>query len=304
MGHFFLIHQPAQQLGIVERGVNQLHARHRGGKREPPGGGVEHRHDRKRDRLRRQVETGRRDLGHRLQHTGSVLVEHTLGISGRAAGVAQHARLALRSLDPGIIPVMRGEEIAEFPVVEADIMFDAGPLRLEPLDDRRECAVVEKHAIVGMVGDVDQLLVEQARIDRVDDAAHPDRAIPGDQMVMMVHAERRDPVPALQAHRLERLGELAGLAGDPGPVGAGDAPVGPGADHFAASMFTLGMFEHARDPKLEILHPANHAAPPHSSRRRLESPRRPVERESEGCGRRRSPRRISRPARAAALRAA
>src|SRR5438874_1252212 len=55
--------------------------------------------------------------------------------------------------------------------VEADIMLDRRPLRLQPLDRRREGAVVEQHPVAGMVGDVDELLVEQARVDRVDDSA-------------------------------------------------------------------------------------------------------------------------------------
>src|SRR3546814_18936284 len=58
-------------------------------------------------------------------------------------------------------------------------MFNRGPARPQAIDDRLERPIVEQYAILGMVGYINQLVVEQPRIDRVDDPAHADRPIPG-----------------------------------------------------------------------------------------------------------------------------
>ena len=196
-----------------------------------------------------------------------MLVENALGIAGRPRGIAEHAGLALRALDPGIIAVLGVEQGLERAVVEADVMVDGGPLVLEAVDDRLEQFVVEEDLILGMVGDVDELLVEQARIDRVDDAAHADRAVPGDQVIMVVHGQGADPVAALQAHLLKRLRELPRIACDAGPAGALDPAVGPAGDDFASAVLALGMVDEPRHAQLEILHPAQHSNSPAPSMR-------------------------------------
>jgi hypothetical protein len=129
-----------------------------------------------------------------VEQGGAVLVEHALGIAGRAARVAEHHRLALVALDPGIILVLGGDQGVELAIVEADIMLDRRPARLQPLDHRREGLVVEQHPVLGMVADIDELLVEQARVDGVEDPAGADRAVPGDEVAAVVHRERPDPV--------------------------------------------------------------------------------------------------------------
>src|SRR3546814_16976987 len=70
-------------------------------------------------------------------------------------------------------------EAAVAAVIHDDIMFNRGPARPQAIDDRLERPIVEQYAILGMVGYINQLVVEQPRIDRVDDPAHADRPIPG-----------------------------------------------------------------------------------------------------------------------------
>ena len=74
-----------------------------------PAVGVEHRHDRQHDRARRQVENVGRDDRHGVKHGRAMLVEHALGIAGRAAGVAEAAGIALVALVPAIIAVLGGQ---------------------------------------------------------------------------------------------------------------------------------------------------------------------------------------------------
>ena len=101
MGDLLVAEQVAHLLRAVIGRQHQLAAGHRRRPRQAPGVGVEHRHDRQRHRARRQVEAVGRDLGQGVEHGRAMLVEHALGIAGRAAGVAQAARVALVALDPG-----------------------------------------------------------------------------------------------------------------------------------------------------------------------------------------------------------
>ena len=86
-----------------------------------------------------------------------------------------------------------------------------------------------------MVGDVDELLVEQPRVDRVDHPAHPDRAVPGDEMVAWFIAERGDAVAGLACPiRSSACASLRASRRDAGPVGARLAAVGPAGDESRA----------------------------------------------------------------------
>ena len=105
-----------------------------------------------------------------------------------------------------------------------------------------------------MVGDVNELVVEQARVDGVEHPAHPDRAIPGGEVRGMVHRQRRDPVAGLDANRFQRLCHAPGVLCHLGPVGAGDRSVAPRGDDLAATMLTLGMVDQPHHPERPILH--------------------------------------------------
>ena len=60
-----------------------------------------------------------------------------------------------------------------------------------------------------MIDDVVELVVEQPRIERVEDAAHADHAEPGDEMAVVVHRQRRHAVAWLYAKPLQRLAPAA-----------------------------------------------------------------------------------------------
>src|SRR3546814_15112005 len=83
-----------------------------------------------------------------------MLIENALWIAGRAAGVAEHRRLALVAFDPGIIVAFGGDQILELAIIETDIMLDRLPSRFQPPDERCQGGVVEEDYILGWVGDV------------------------------------------------------------------------------------------------------------------------------------------------------
>ena len=183
-----------------------------------------------------------------------MLVEHTLGIAGGARGIAEPARLALVAVDPGEILVAAVDPLAELAVVHADIMFDRLPRGLHLLDQRRERLVVKQDPVLGVIGDIGELVGEQPRIDGVKDAAHPDRAIPAGQVMGVVHRQRRDTVALGDAQTVKRLGHAPRVFGDAAPIGAGDGLVGPGTDDLSVAMLALRMIDQPHHAQWPVLH--------------------------------------------------
>ncbi|KIU01174.1 hypothetical protein QU38_02520, partial [Staphylococcus aureus] len=146
MRHLLAVHQLAQDQRIIDCREDELDPRRSAGPGQTPADRMEHRHDRHRHRTRREIEHVGLHLGDRMDHAGTMRIDHALGIARGAAGVADHARLALAAGHPAVIAVLSGEQRLE-PVrpvaVEAVIMLDRLPVRLQSLDQRREGTVVE-----------------------------------------------------------------------------------------------------------------------------------------------------------------
>ena len=86
---------------------------------------MKHRYNRQQRGLRAEVEHRRRNFRHRVEHRRTVLIEHALGITRRAAGVAQHAWVTLVTGRPFIIAVLRRHQrLVTAVMVENDIMLD------------------------------------------------------------------------------------------------------------------------------------------------------------------------------------
>src|SRR3546814_7127050 len=84
-----IVHQVAQYLCVVGRRKHQLRADRRRGKGNAPTVRVEHRHDRQHHAAVRHVEHVWLDLGDRVDDVRAMLVEHTLRIARRPAGIAK-----------------------------------------------------------------------------------------------------------------------------------------------------------------------------------------------------------------------
>ena len=137
-------------------------------------------------------------------------------------------------------------------------MLDRLEPRLQPLDYRGKGGVVEEHSIFGVIGDVDELIVEQAGIDGMDDPAHADRAIPADEMAAVVHRQRCDAVPLPDPEPLQRARKLARIAGDTRPVRPRFVAGRPARDDLALAMLALRMIQKPHYAKWPILHSADH----------------------------------------------
>jgi len=79
-----------------------------------------------------------------------MLVEHALGVPVVPLVYTQAARVPLVAFMPAIIAILGVEQVVEL-AVEADVMLDRRPTRLHPLNQRRECRIVEQHPVLGVM---------------------------------------------------------------------------------------------------------------------------------------------------------
>ena len=108
-----------------------------------------------------------------------------------------------------------------------------------------------------MVGDVGELVVEQPRVDGVEHPAHPDRAVPGGQMVDMVHRQRGDAVAGLHARAPRAPAPCAARRGRRSGQLVRVIVPSPQAETISrVAMLALGMVDQAHDAQRPILHRA------------------------------------------------
>ena len=170
-------HQPLR--AQVGTGIGELGALGGGHERVPPGGGVEHRHDRHHVVPGGDVHGG--EVGDDVHVGGPLRVGHPLGIPGGAGGVAEHQRRALRELRPGAVrfgvrdQILVGDGVGQTAAGGVGSHDDVGFHRLQPGCDRRqqpgEVGIDEDHLVFPVVDDVDQLVGEQPDVERVADPA-------------------------------------------------------------------------------------------------------------------------------------
>ena len=193
---------------------------------EPPGVGVEHRHDGQHPVLLDRPEAPRREHAVRVQERRPVAVHDALGVAGRAARVAHGRRLVLvrdvevDGLGAGdqllvVVDLLAGGWVGDLAgaVVHDHEMAN----RLEGVEQRPhqlgQRAVDEDHLVLRVVGHVRQLVREQTDVEGVE---HPVGArcreveleVPG-----CVPAERGDPAVGADPELVEHAAKTAGAVG-------------------------------------------------------------------------------------------
>ena len=250
MGDAFVNHQLVENGRFIGHAENKLHARAGPSKGQAPACSMKHRHDGQQHRRCRQFKHARRNFGHRVEHGRTVLVKDALRIASRAAGVAEHTRIALVTVMPFVIAVLFADKgRITFRIVEYDVSLHGCQMRLKPVNNRLEHSIIEQHLIFGMIHDVDQVFIEEPRVDGVDHAAKADRAIPGGQMPVMVHGQRRHPVSRFQPHRRKTLRQPPGIVRNTRPAGALQRAIGPARNDLASAAFARGVVDQVRDPQ-------------------------------------------------------
>ena len=73
-----------------------------------------------------------------------------------------------------------------------------------------QAVVKDDNSVLGVVGDVDDLLGEEPDVQGVQDGAHGRHGQIGHEMLGVVPHERRDPLVAVDTQAAQGVGELSG----------------------------------------------------------------------------------------------
>ena len=151
-------------------------------------------------------------------------VERALGLAGGAGGVAEGSSSPLVEFGPLEILVLgRNQRLVTGEAREAGRGLGAlfghqydpalrRELRRQPLDQRDKARIDEKQPVRGMIDDVDDLFIEEPRVDRVADCADAGDRVIKLEMAKGVPGERPDAVAGLDSQPQQRAGEPFGSA--------------------------------------------------------------------------------------------
>ena len=136
--------------------------------------------------------------------------------------------------------------------------FDARHLRSQLLGEGHEGRIDEDQPVLGVADDVDELVGEEARIERVTDRAHAGHAEVEFDVAMAVPRQGSDPIADTDAEPAERLGEtlraLVGLA----VAVAMDRTLARARDDLGVGVVVAGVLDQVRDQEREIHHQSAH----------------------------------------------
>ena len=239
--------------------VHELRAEHRGEVRISPRVRVEHRHDGQ-DRVRLRDAEPHRVAGgdaEHVQHRRPVRVQHPLREPGRAARVTHGGRLVLVELRiaPGV-GVRSADELL-VRVLDDEHVLDRRSIH-ELIQQRHE-ALVDDHDLVARVRrDVGEIVRMQTQIQRVQHepaAGNPEVCL---VVLVVVPAQRRHAIAALEPELLQPDGECARPAAVLAVGGAVKALVRKPGDDLVAAVVLLGPPQQGGKRQLVVHHQTVH----------------------------------------------
>ena len=147
-------------------------------------------------------------------------IQHALGVAGRARGVAKEGAEIFLDHRPGKLRALLVEQAlithrTDRPRIEPRLIrqHHIGPdgleVRRDPLDHSEEIPVEQQHRTFSVIDRVDDLIIEQPRVRRVQHSANPRHGIEQLEMPVRVPGKARDPVAMLDAQPLQRVGRLS-----------------------------------------------------------------------------------------------
>ena len=257
-----VLHVLEQRFGVeVRAGVDELRALHRREVRVAPRVRVEHRHDRHHGVVDAEAQAERvvRPDAQRVQDRGAVRVDDAAWPAGRPARVTHRGGLVL--VEPGIRPLVgigRCEQLLVRVLDDEDVL-DRRSLA-ELVEQRQERAVDDHRAVAGVARDVVEVARVEAEVERVQDEASARDAEVRLVVLVVVPAEGRDAVAALEAGLLQRDCELPRAAERVAVVRAVEALVGEARDDLAVAEERLRPAHQVRQRQREVHHQAVHPA--------------------------------------------
>jgi hypothetical protein len=198
----------------------------------------------------------------RVEDRRAVRVDDALAPAGRAAGEAHRRRLALVELRVFPLVGARGVEQLLVGVLDDEDVLDLG-VALQLLQQRQEAAVDDHRAVAAVVGDVGEVARMQPEVEGVQHEPAAGDPEVGLEVLVVVPAERRDPVAALEPELLQGDGELLRPSRHV-PIGvAVEALVGQARDDLLVAEEGLRPLQDRGNRELVVHHQAvHHQMPP------------------------------------------
>jgi hypothetical protein len=231
---------------------------------------MEHRHHRQHHVARGDVERigQRRRIG--MQNGGSMRIQDSLGISSCARGVAKRRCGALVELWPLVIARLGADQVLVTQQIgyarlrhvrlvgHEDPAPDGFAGGRKFLDQRYKSQIEQHVAVFGVIGDVGNLLREQARVDGVHHCSHTRDAVERLQMPVTVPCHSADAVAHLHAEFGERTGQLSGPAIHVS-IGIAVNPAFYQTGHdFRVTVIAVRMLDQRRNQQRDIHHQTLH----------------------------------------------
>jgi hypothetical protein len=201
-------------------------------------------------------------------------VRDALGVAGRPGGVTQRGGVVLVQSRPveliglageQVVPAVHGNPVAErlrISVADHHDVPDRRQLVEHAGEQRDQRAVHDDDPVLGVVGDVRQLLGEQPQVQCVQHRAHAGHGQVGDQVLGVVPHQGGDPLVAGDPEVVgQGVGELCALPPDLAvahPARGGIRP-GPG-DDLGGAVHRSAMLKNPRHQERRGHHRAAHAA--------------------------------------------
>ena len=198
-------------------------------------------------------------------------VQSRFGVARRAAGVTHGRGRVFVKLwpgvggrlfaDPGFVTLQAGDA-AVFNqffgqrrcVAQGDEVFDAGAAAVHGFDDGQEAHVKTQHRVFGVVGDPDDLVWVQARVQRVQHFARAAHAKVQLHVSVTVPRQRGHAVAEVELQAIEGVGHLAAALGHLFVGVTVNIAFDAARNDFSVTVVALCEFDQRRDQQVLALH--------------------------------------------------
>ena len=191
-------------------------------------------------------------------------VERAFGVAGGSGGVAKRGGAPFVQFRPLDITGLRGNQrLVARQVRGATCRLAAlfgqphnparrREMRRQALDQRGKARIHKEQAVRGMIDDVNDLLVEEPRVDRVADRTNARDCVIKFEVAKPVPREGRDPVAASDPEPLQCASQLLGPVFCLGIGVAVDSALDGSRDDLRLAMIDSGMFDYRRDQERSL----------------------------------------------------
>jgi hypothetical protein len=271
-GHALGFEEVVQRLSVKPRaGEYQLRTDHAGDVGNAPGIDMEHRHHRQDAVAGGTVQRIGQRGGKRVEQGGAMAVQRALGVAGGTGGVTQRGSRVLIELRPVEFRRAFGDQVFVAKQVgdraagghvcrigHRDEGLDGLDVGRDGFDDGKEGKVEEQDRVLGMVGQVNDLIRVQSRIDGVQHRAGARYRVVQLQVAVAVPRQGADAVGHFQPASGQCVRHSTCAPGQFPVSRAVQVALHPPRDDLLLRVVPLGVHQQRRDQQGHLHHQTQH----------------------------------------------